>query len=37
MNTIFCTVVVDHILLLSLSLVIKVGNLGCALFSFNMF
>ena len=34
---VFCSVVVGLILLLSLSCVINVGNVGCGLFSFNIF
>ena len=34
---IFWSVVVDLILLLSLSCFINVGNVGCGLFSFNIF
>ena len=35
--SIFCSVVVDLILLLSLSYVINVGNVGCGLFNFSIF
>ena len=35
--SIFCSVVVDLILLLSLSCVINVGNVGYGLFNFNIF
>ena len=33
----FCSVVVDLILLLSLSYVINLGNVGCGLFNFSIF
>ena len=35
--SIFCSVVVDLILLLSSSSVINVGNVRCGLFTFNIF
>ena len=35
--SIFCSVVVDLILLLSLSYVTNVGNVGCGLFNFSIF
>ena len=35
--SIFCSAVVDLILLLSLSYVTNVGNVGCGLFNFSIF